>query len=396
MKVKNKMHGFPFACFFILASLNSGCLDQSTSGSVGDTSFVTQPSYSLTPPERTICDPFNTGSKTARDRGLVATLAWLDHTMPPGNGSAPLQSASDYFDIGHVLPSLIYLDRIFVPTRPFNLAEFSNQNGVSVTTDAEDPNYQYFAIKVKGQFQLASNEKAGAYQVALLSDDGASLRVVTAEGEQSIVADNDKSKSTRLTCSIRSLHLAQGQSLPFALEYYHGPKYNMNAVLMWRPLPEGANPDAPTTDPMCGQAGQGRFFEPGAVPAVPRKAFYEMLSRGWKVLENENFKFPEQATNPCAPAELPLEITGFQVTGVSRTSITLNWQTNFAADSQIEVVNVGNGAVARTSVDNNLVTDHTYIVTELAPNTLYAFKAISKSQSGQEASTDPRVLRTLR
>jgi hypothetical protein len=132
------------------------------------------------------------------------------------------------------------------------------------------------------------------------------------------------------------------------------------------------------------------------VPSATKAPFYELLSRNWKVLENENFYFPAQASNPCVPAEDTLAITGFQITGQTRTSVTLNWQTNVLSDSQVEVRNVATGVVTTTDVDPTLTLDHTVTASGLSPNTLYSFKAKSVSAGGQTALSDERALRTPR
>jgi len=379
------------------AYLVTGCLEP-VSGKVGETTVITDPTEVLPPlttPERTVCDPFNTNSPSARDRGIVATLAWLDKSMPPGNGQAPLQNVLQYFDIGHILQSLIYFDRIYVPTRKFDLG-FTTEAGETILNDQGKPIYEYFALRMKGQFQLGVNEKPGAYQFAVLSDDGSVLAIQNENGDENILVDNDRDHSTRMACSTQTVQMSKDSKVPFVLDYYQGPRFHIALTVMWRPVPDGTDPNIPVQDQLCGKAGNGYFFNPNVVPSQPQQPFYEMLARGWKVLENENYAFPEQASNPCAPSEEVLTISGFQVTGVTRTSVTLNWLTSVDSNSQVEIKNVATGAIVQSSVDATLVKDHTLTVTGLSPNTLYSFKGISVTPGGQTAVSDERALRTPR
>jgi hypothetical protein len=388
--------------FLLLAvtQLLTGCLDESTSGTESGTSVVAEPTPDaplppLTTPERTICDPFNTNSPAARDRGVVANMVWLDDTMPPRNGQPSLQHVTDYLSIGNIIPSTLYFDRLFVPTRAFDLG-FVSQAGETILNHLGQPMYEYFALRMSGQFQLAPHENPGLYQISVLSDDGAVLRVSDGASGEITIVNNDGDHSTKMACPSQVVNMQRDTKLPFTLDYYQGPRFHISLVVMWRPLPDGTDPDVPVNDPRCGQQGNSLFFNSTVVPTAFKTPFYEILSRNWKVLENENYYFPAQATNPCVPAEETLSITAFQVTGLTRTSVTLNWLTNVDSDSQVEVRNVATGVVTMTPLASGLVKDHTVTVTGLSPNTLYAFKGISVSSGGQRAVSDERALRTPR
>ena len=383
-----------------LTQLLTACPNETSQGSESGTTVVNEPTPGqplppLTSPERTICDPFNSNSPAARDRGVIANMVWLDDTMPPRNGQPSIQRVADYFTIGNIVESTLYFDRLFVPTRAFDLG-FMTETGDVILNHRNEPMYEYFALRFSGQLQLAANENPGLYQIAILSDDGAVMRVSNGSGGETTIISNDGEHSTRMACPLQTVNMQRDTKLPFTLDYYQGPRYHISLVVMWRPLPDGTDPDLPVNDPRCGQSGNSLFFNSTVVPTAAKSPFYELLSRNWKVLENENYYFPEQASNPCVPAEETLSITGFQTTGVTRTSVTLNWQTNVDSDSQVEVRNVGTGVVFRTTLDPNRVKNHTVTVTGLLANTLYAFKGISVSSGGQTAVSDERALRTSR
>lgn len=397
---------FIMGILVILAFLQllTGCLaDQSTSGTSTGTTVVNEPGPvpdPLTAPERTICDPFQTNSPSARDRGVVANLVWLDDTMPPRNGQPSLQHVDDYFSIGNIVDSTLYFNRIFVPTRRFDLG-FSTQTGQQVLNHLGQPMYEYFALNMQSQLQLASNESPGEYQVAILSDDGAVLKMNPGTASEYNLVNNDGDHPTRMACSVQTITMRAGEKLPFVLNYYQGPRFHISLIMMWRPVPNGSDPDIPVNDLSCGTSGNDRFFDFNTDPSTPKTPYLELLARGWKVLENDNFSFPEQASNPCVAAEDTLTVSAFEIIGnvkVSPTSatMTVRWNSNIAANSQIEFRNVNTGTILRTSVDPAMVTAHQMQVTGLSPNTLYALKAISVSAGGQTAISDERALRTPR
>ncbi len=384
----------------LLSSLLTACpASEPTQSSEAGTNLVNQPTPVLDPlttPERTICDPFSTHSPSAQDRGVVANMVWLDQTMPPQNGQPSLAHVSDYLAIGNAIQSTLYFDRIYVPTRAFDLG-FTTLTGQPILNYLGQPMYEYFALHMEGQFQLAPSEAPGLYQLALLADDGAVLKVSDGQGGYTTIVDNDGNHPTRMACSVQTVNMQRDTKLPFIVDYYQGPRFHIAMVAMWRHLPDGSNPDIPVIDPRCGQSGNSLFWNSTQTPSVPQTAFFEVLSRGWKVLENENYFFPAQASNPCAaPAEASLSISGFQVTAVSRTSVTVHWTTSIAATTQLIYQVVSGGAALTSALDSNLSTTHSVVLTGLTANTLYSLQGKSTTGNGQIALSDPAAVRTSR
>lgn len=389
-----------YSIFIIVffAGVLSGCLGQET-GSEDGTTVVNEPTPGvqppLTAPERTICDPFTTNSPSARDRGVIGNMVWLDQTMPPMNGQPALNKVEDYLELGNIVESTLYFDRLYVPTRKFDMG-FSTQSGQLVLNYLGQPMYEYFALRLESQLQLAANENPGQYQIAVLSDDGAVLKVGDGAGNLTKIVDNDGDHSTRMACSTQTVTLDRNTKIPMVLEYYQGPRFHISLVVMWRPLPDGSNADIPVNDPLCGASGNDRYFDYNVSPSAPKAPFYELLSRQWKVLENENYYFPEQASNPCTPEEGQLEISYFTAAATSRTSVAVSWETNVNASSQVEMRNVATGVVTIHPEDPALKTSHSQSITGLSPNTIYAFRAVSRTTGGQVAYSDERAVRTPR
>lgn len=371
------------SCFFI-----SGCLTGAESGTESGSTVVTDPGTPADP-EKTVCDPFKTNSPQARDRGLVGNLFFLTDDQPRyGN-------ISDYMANAHVADVNVYLDRLFVPTRPFDRG-FYTQSGTLVTNANGTALYEYFGIHMESQLQLAADEPAGYYQLATLADDGALLKIPDGLGGYKTLVDNDGTHATKMACATEPVWLDHNTKIPMIMQYYQGPRYHISLVTMWRPWPDGVSNTNAVNDPYCGRSGNSLFFDSTKDPVEAKSPFYELLEREWKVLENANYKFPEQEVNPCVPTEEPLAITSFSLSNVLRDRVTLNWTTNIDSSSQGWFKNVSTGVSGTTTVDSTLVQNHSVTITGLAPNTLYSVKALSTTPGGQNAISDERAFRTPR
>ncbi|MFQ5470861.1 MAG: fibronectin type III domain-containing protein, partial [Gammaproteobacteria bacterium] len=83
---------------------------------------------------------------------------------------------------------------------------------------------------------------------------------------------------------------------------------------------------------------------------------------------------------------IPPSITNIASSAISGNSATITWDTNEAADSQVEYgtsTNFGNF----TPVDNALVTNHSLTVTGLSPTTTYYYRVISKDAAGNAGTS---------
>lgn len=368
----------------------AGCLTEG-SGSEGDTDVVGDPSEVLPPlttPEQTICDPFNAGI-SARDRGLIGHLVYLTDDQPR------YTSARDYVENGTPVQSTLYFDKLFIPTRKFDLG-FYTQDGQLILNHKDEPLYEYFGVRLESQLRLAPGEPAGYYELALLSDDGSILyQKDTDNGQLTPLVNNDGTHPTRMGCGTKAIYMDEHVKLPVVLEYYQGPRYHISMVAMWRPIQEGQDPNNLTLDEQCGREGNDMYFNYNKVPSEPKATYYELLTRGWKPLENANYYFPEQASNPCG-AQDPLLISNFQIISSTQVAVTVSWQTNLPSTTKAEVKNVVSGVITSSDEDLTLKTSHTVTVTGLTPNTLYAVKAISTVPGAQSAISDERAFRTSR
>ena len=370
----------------------TGCLDEG-SGSEDTTQVVAEPEDEvealppLTTPERTVCDPFDAGV-SAQDRGLVGNLLYLTDDQPR------YQNVEDYLEHGTPIQSTLYFDRLYVPTRAFDLG-FYTQDGTLVVNQNDEPVYEYFALRLESELMLAGNEPEGWYQVAMLSDDGATLEEKLPDGSEEILIDNDGVTPTRMGCSVKSIYMDADTKRHMIIKYFQGPRYHIALTMLWRPLPVGQNPEDPVSDVECGQRGNSRYFDSTQVPSEPQMKFYELLERGWKPLNNENYYFPAQATNPCASPD-PLLLTNFSLDSFTRTQVTVSWNTSLDSSSQVEVKNIATGAIMTSPLDSSLKTIHSVTFTGLSSNTLYSIKGISESSDGQIVESAESAFRTPR
>jgi hypothetical protein len=388
--------GFTAQVLFLLLTLGfsvslTGCLTQGQ-GTEGGTDVVGNPADvkpPLTTPARTVCDPFNAGV-SARDHGVTGTLVYLLDSQPRYNHVA------DYVANGTPVQSTLYFDKLFIPTRMFDLG-FYTQDGTLILNQNNQPLYEYFGLYMETQLMLGAGEAPGWYELAILSDDGATLHQKNADGSQTLIVDNDGDHPTRMGCATHSVYMDGTTKLPVVLQYYQGPRYHISLVTMWRPMPAGHDPTLPPDEIECGRNGNSRYFDPNTTGSPPTPTYYDMLTRGWKPLNNENYYFTQASTssNPCAQ-ENPLLITNFTVVMSSPTSVTVTWFTSIPASSQLRLKNTLSGATTLSPVDSTLSTSHSMVLSGLTSNTLYAVAGLSVSAGGQAVTSDERAFRTPR
>lgn len=349
-------------------------------GQEGDTIGDTSPQFD---PAFTVCNPFS-DEETARNRGIVAQLKYLTADQPR------YSRAVDYIDYGTPIDVTIFFNRLFVPTRPWDRG-FVTKDGTEILTENGDTLYEYFGLELQSELKLGLADSPGNYQMAILSDDGALLALETESGLQTLV-DNDGTHSTKMGCATEPLFLDSNSRIPINLKYYQGPRYHISLVVMWRPWPEDNN----WQDPLCGASGNSKFFDSTQNPPQPKAPFHELLARGWRVLENDNYSLPQDIReNPCTPAEEPLLNSGITIVDILQTSARVTWTTNIPADSKVVINNLTTNVLTEFT-DSQFVTSHSVNVTDLTANTLYSVEVHSRTAGGQVTISSQYAFRTRR
>lgn len=386
-------------------TLLTGCLLVPDSGEDSGTVVDIAPLPGLAPdPDTFVCNPMD-GETTPqrRDQGIRGMLYYLDSSQPHYN------RVEDYFTYGTFAQGIdrqtnlateiaLYFNQIFVPTRPFDRG-FITQSGQALLTPEGNTLYEYFAIRHEGRLQLGSQPE-GLYQLAILSDDGAVLRMDFGSGLETVI-DNDGDHPTRMGCAVAPVAMTSADKIPFVLDYYQGPRYHISLVLMWRPWPMSSeDPSQPAslaeaTDAFCGVQGNSFYFDSKQDPPAPTANYEALLSRGWAPLAAENYLLPEEDdVNPCnEPAPV---IQNFRIVTISSNSVTVAWDTDRPATSQV-IYRLASGTdESITDGDGLYRTQHMVVVTGLLSNTDYVVRGFSSSTSGLSSESVARTIRTRR
>ncbi|HEX4924650.1 MAG TPA: hypothetical protein VFV50_11210, partial [Bdellovibrionales bacterium] len=188
------------------------------------------------------------------------------------------------------------LSRLFVPTRPFDRG-FTTQSGSTLRTENGDTLYEYFALQLESQLKLgAQDTHVGNYQLALLADDGATVHIRSAPGAAAeLLIDNDDVHPTRFKVATQPVYFDRNTRKPVEIRYFQGPRYHISLIMMWRPWP--ANP-AEVADPLDGYTSNDDFFDSTQNPPAPQARYQELLNRGWRPLNADNYLLRE-GLNPC-------------------------------------------------------------------------------------------------
>lgn len=335
------------------------------------------------PLNKLICNPMG-GEESLIDNGLKASLYYLSANQPR------YSKVADYMKFGKPSEQFLFFTNVNVPTRLFDKG-FPSQTGAMVKDDAGQNLIEYFALQMRSHLKLdPSKDSEGFYQLALLSDDGATLYQTDGDNSSKLLVDNDGLHPTRLGCGTRAVELKKGQFLPIELNYYQGPRMHIANVMMWRRVGSATEP----LDASCGLTGNETFFDYNN-NSKPQKAYNDLLARGWKPLSGSNFSVKQNSDyNPCTPGRAPI-ISQFRISEVGAKTVNLTWTTDIPATSQIRLVNMGNGSETLTRSDNLLRTSHSVTIDSLGFEINYMAQAISISETYGKAISSPINFRLL-
>lgn len=350
-------------------------ISQSTLGTALGKLSVNVNKYSAS---KLVCDPFNTGGGTiSYEKGIKASLHYLTSSMPR------MYKSSDYVNFAKKSDQVIFMSDMNVPTRMFSEG-FSVANGRILTNDQDQRLIEYFGLKMSTNIVLSEVDEEGWYEFALLSDDGATMKLKSGtDAEDVVLIDNDGDHPTRMGCSTQSLYIRKGVMHPIEVTYYQGPRYHIANVLMFR------KSQVAEKDSSCGLTGNSTFFDPDN-NSKPLPAYNALLNRGWKALTPDNFMISKNSTdyNPCVQGTNPV-ISNFSIAEVYISTAELTWSTDIPATAQVQLTNTKTGEVTTTSSDNILRTSQKVIISGLQPNTVYKVQGISVSADlGRSLSTE--------
>lgn len=317
-----------------------------------------------------ICDPFNGGTTTQKNyqKGIIAELFYRTAAMPRW------YKTTDYLQLGKKSEQNIFLSDINVPTRMFTEG-FSTTQGQVLKDDQQNKLIEYFGVKMTTNLILSEDDEAGYYELALLSDDGATLTLKSNSLDETseVLINNDGDHPTKMGCSTQTVRMVKNVMVPVELAYYQGPRYHISNILMWRKSSVAGQ------DTSCNQLGNNLFFDPNN-NSTPQTAFGALLARGWKVLTPNNYMVSQTMAdyNPCVPGTNPV-ISDFNLGEVILSNVSFTWKTDIISTSQILLTNTTTGAVTISESDNTLSLNHEVNLTNLQPRTIYKAQALSVS-----------------
>jgi hypothetical protein len=338
------------------------------------------------PLDKIICDSFATASPSGPGMGVIANIFYLP------KDSAPAANLAEAFAEGVRSERQLFLAQVNIPTREWAQG-FTDGLGQGLKDESGEPLSHSFALKLRSTLRLAPTDAPGLYEFALLSDDGAVLRLRGSDGEFRTVVDGDGSHPTRLSCSSRpgtsrTVELTPTSELALELDYHQGPSRPMALVLLMRKVEASDGPD-----PACDREGEGLWFK-GGEGTEPKADYLELLARGWKPLAPENFALPQGALyNPCVEGRPP-RVSDLKMEEETQDGFRVSWNTDIPAMSQLSAFDLATGHTTLTASDNILRLHHSLVVSGLRPDVPYALSAVVVSESLGKGISRPIQART--
>jgi hypothetical protein len=322
-----------------------------------------------------VCDPFDPDSPPGGfSAGLKAELFYLRDNQPRYN------KVQDYISQGQKSDQTLFFRDINVPTRKFDKG-FPLQTGGEIKNDEGKKLVEYFALRFKSVLKLAPNQPKGLYELALLSDDGAVLKLQD-RGEWVTVVNNDGGHPTRLGCG-QTIEMSHDRTYLLELDYFQGPRHHISVIPIWRRVTPDTNPET-----RCGQTGNNLFFDYNN-NSKPQAAYLDLLTRGWQPIAAENYELPIQVEfNPCAGFDSP-KISNVNVVFDATEGIVVTWTTDIPATSQLLYKHSRGITETLTNADNVLRTSHRVSIGTPSVDSTYTIQAVSVSANLGKTMSGP-------
>jgi hypothetical protein len=219
----------------------------------------------------------------------------MSYILNPNASSLSSQPLS-YFASHGVASSTSYVfSQVNVPTTLFTNG-FPQGDGTVLKDGSNKEVIEWFSLHFNSTLKLGPDDQPGNYELAILSDDGAILKLDTGSGLKTVIADANQ-HATEMVCAPSTIAMTSTSKIPLDLFYVQGPRYHIALVMMWRHIPQGGS----LSEMECNNGGNEYFWDPNVVPSTPKSPYQGLLARGWKVLTPDNFELPQtSADNPCA------------------------------------------------------------------------------------------------
>jgi len=340
--------------------------------SLADSAPMLSLDINANPVNKVVCDPFDGDDSQQINGGLTAKLYYMR------KGDKGFTRVSDVLSRGHLSSQKLFFSKIETPTRMFS-SGFTSESGELLKNDDNEVLIENFGLSFTSILKLAPNQEEGLYEFAILSDDGAILRLRDESGKYREVVNNDGNHPTRMGCSSQFITLNRSSEVPMQLDYYQGPRFHIALMVLMRKVQMGADGQI-ARDSLCGMTSNDAWFDLKKNSA-PKKPYKDLLARGWQPLSKDNYGLPNVAQyNPCVAGVVP-KISNLRLVEASNSSLWITWDTDVMATSQVMFKGPGDKESKITASDNRLRKSHSVIVKGLNPGTLYHVQAVSISDS---------------
>lgn len=321
------------------------------------------------PMNKVVCDPFETGNSTDPLMGVKASLHYKKAGQPAWT------SVADYINQGQKSTRELFFSDLFVPTRMFDKG-FATQSSETVKDDAGNKLIEYFALKFETNLVLSPLDPEGDYELSMLADDGAVVRV-NIDGVWKTIVNNDGTHPTRMGCATNLVPMVRGVSRPIEISYYQGPRYHIAHMLMWKL----SHPAELGKDAECGKEGNNYFFDPNN-GSVPMAAYGRLFGRNWRPVHPENFQLSAggQSYNPCTEGGVLPVISNVVVEEVLATDVVISFETDIPTASQVLYQKTGSTAINLTPADNQLRRVHRVQISGLTQGTEYRLQPVATGE----------------
>ena len=223
----------------------------------------------------------DSGSKDLSAQGFPDTMKdknGVDVLFPESVSSVNFMIAR-----GIQLEETVIMDQVFIPT--FRFADgFTKLNGKIVKDQLGNSIIEAFAFELEGSLTKGNAMQEGWHEMALLSDDGATL-----EGDldgngtyETMLINNDGLHATKLKCSTFAVDFNNSTKIPIRLRYYQGPRHHIALNLLFRKID---NESDAAQDPRCDyepvEADEWFNTYGNKSADLVNSEYGELVSRGW-------------------------------------------------------------------------------------------------------------------
>ncbi len=286
--------------------------------SIGITGCDVETAYQKTPDvvsqsqEGTVvCDPFSDSGSIGEQFGLRGKIFYLDNNQIQNERYSVFNSSLTYAKKGHDAGVDLFLSQLYIPTRYFSTGFPAGNGGqplqVKMGNGVKTTLTEFFSVNVESSLILGDQDPAGLYQLAVIADDGVSVRVGHSKGVYKTVISSEGEHSSRFECASAPIYMKHGEALPIKVDYFQGPKQEIALTLLWRHV-ESANDVYSfcnaSTDDRTGASKFWKFVDGSGNPLNPQieKDLYRDITdpnKGrFKPIEKRNF-FLLSGLNKC-------------------------------------------------------------------------------------------------